>query len=437
MPKDAVVVLITATTPWPLSARLAVRLIAHGCIVHALCPREHVLTAVTGMGSVQHYSGIDSMAALERAVAVSRPDIVMPCDDRAVWQLHDLHAGRPELRELIENSIGSSGSFPLVRSRADLMALARHVGVRVPETRVVRSADDIRGWFKGHSGSAVVKLDGTWGGRGVQIAGAERDAMAAWLQFTAREAPGTGLKRWIIDRDPLAFWSKQSHQARTVSIQEFIRGRPANAMLAAWRGELLGLVSVEVLCTQGPTGASTIVRIIHHPEIERFAQALVSRLGLSGFHGLDFIVEEGSETPYLIELNARCTQLGHLVLPGQGDLAGLLCAALGAPGGSRTELPIDRDIIAFFPQALTWNPDSVYMQQCHHDVPWTEPALVRELVRDPWPERQWLSRFYNRMRGRGRKHLPDVVNLLDLAHKGRESGGSVIAAPVTRMPDSR
>jgi len=34
-------------------------------------------------------------------------------------------------------------------------------------------------------------------------------------------------------------------------------------------------------------------------------------------------------------------------------------------------------------------------------VPWTEPDLVRELVRLPWPERSLLARLTERLRGTG------------------------------------
>jgi hypothetical protein len=415
MANRSAVVLITATTPWPLSARLAVRLIAHGCVVHALCPRQHGLTKVSGIARGHRYTGLDSLAALERAVAASRPSLIVPSDDRAVWQLHDLHARRPDWSELIETSIGSARSFATARSRCGLMDIAGTLGVRVPQTAIIRSPEDIRTWFDGRPGPAVVKLDGTWGGHGVQVVGSAGEAVDAWRRFTAPEPPGTALKRCMIDRDPLAFWPRQSRQTPVVSIQEFIAGRPANAMLAAWRGELLGLASVEVLCSQGVTGASTIVRLMRHGEITRTAGLLVRHLGLSGFHGLDFILDEATGAPFLIELNPRCTQLGHLVLPAQGDLAGLVCAALGAPGTPQPEPPIDRDVIAFFPQALAWNPDSPHMQRCHHDVPWSEPALVRELLLEPWPERQWLSRVYHQMRGRQRNRLPSVANFHRLA----------------------
>ena len=435
--KSSIVVLITATTLWPLSARLAVRLIAHGCRVHALSPWGHALNAVTGMGKVHHYAGFDPLAALEKAIRASRPDVIMPCDDRAVWQLHELHAGKPDLRELIEASLGAAQGFPVVRCRARLMEAAKEAGIRVPATGIIRSPGDIQAWFDAHPSTAVVKLDGTWGGSGVKVVRSVEEAAEAWTRFTTPEARGTRLKRWTIDRDPLAFWSPAAGRAVTVSIQQFIPGRPANAMLAARRGALLGLVSVEVLCSQGPTGASTVVHLIDDPEIEHIARCLVGKLGLSGFHGLDFMLEEGSGLPYLIELNARCTQLGHLILPRHGDLAGVLAEAWGACGPARHDLPIDRGTIAFFPQALAWNPDSPHMQQCHHDVPWSEPALVRELLRDPWPERRWLSRVYNRLRGTRRLPLPNPASLLRMAASDRHLADPLVLGTVKQVTDTR
>ena len=425
------VALIIATTPWPLSSRLAVRMIAHGCEVAALCPRGHVLANVSGIGALYQYRSRNSVAALERALAASAPDIVVPCDDRAVWQLHDLHTSRPDLRELIETSLGQAAAFPILRSRSRLMEAARDCGVRVPESQALESASDVREWYRTRPGPAVVKVDGTWGGSGVQIVHSAEQALHAWQRFSMPERPGSSLKRWLVNADPLAFWKGPSPH---ISIQGFIPGRPANCMIAAWRGRLLGIVSVEVLCTQGKTGASTIVRLVRNDEMVRNAERLTERLGLSGFHGIDYMLEEETGTPFLIELNARCTQLGHLLLPGQGDLAGMLCTQLGARtrGGAQAELPIDRDIIAFFPQALAWNPDSPYMQQCHHDIPWTQPELLRELLRDPWAERRWLSRLYHWVRGKERSPAPNVVNFLRLA---AENGFA--SSPVRELSDKR
>lgn len=400
--------MITASTPWPLSARLAVRLIAHGCAVSALCPRGHTLSRVARIERIYRYGGPRSIAGLERAIRQARPDFIVPCDDRAVWQLQELHAQRPDLRALIEKSIGPAQSFPAVGSRTGLMEVARQAGLRVPATRLIHSESDIHAWFDELPGAAVMKLDGTWGGRGVAFVESAAEAVTCWRRFDAPQPRGLPVKRWVIDRDPLAFWSGARAPGRAISLQKFVPGALANAMAACWRGTVLGIVSVDVLCTQGRAGASTIVRLVRNEEIAQAATALVRALGLSGFCGLDFVLEEGTGAAYLIELNARCTQLGHLVLPGQGDLAGFLSAQLGAPGVSEAELPIDREIIAFFPQALFWNPESPYMQQCHHDVPWSEPALVRELMQVPWAERRWLFRLYHRLRGRPPSPLPSA-----------------------------
>lgn len=420
------VALIIATTPWPLSARLAVRLIRHGCSVDALCPRGHALRKVTGIRALHSYSGPDPMAALERAIAASRPDVLVPCDDRTVSQLHVLHEDRPDLRQLIQRSLGSPQSFPVLRSRAGLMQWAAQTGIRVPRTQPIGSREDIVAWFRDRRGRAVVKLDGSWGGTGVRVVESAEEAISAWHRFARRRSRLVAWKRSLVDHDPLAFASGYRPEPRAMSIQEFIPGRPANTMVAAWMGGLLGMVSVEVLCAQDPTAPSTIVRLIQNEEMACVSAQLVAGLGLSGFHGLDFILEEGTNVPYLIEVNARCTQLGHLVLPEQGDLAGMLCAKIGCRLQLQPDAAIAGSLVAFYPQALACNPCSPYLPQSHHDVPWEEPRLVRKLIRNRWVARQWLARVYGWLRGRESNPVPGIMEFLrSVAQSGPHHSGHI------------
>ena len=105
-------------------------------------------------------------------------------------------------------------------------------------------------------------------------------------------------------------------------------------------------------------------------------------------------------------MNPRCTQLGHLALKNRGDLAGLFCAKLkgtnvrgpsagsSEPGPSPSP-PIQNDVIAFFPQSLLSHPRGGVAQGAHLDVPWDDPALVRELMRPSAPDRRLIARIYH------------------------------------------
>jgi ATP-grasp domain len=386
---DRPVVLIGATMWWPLSARLAMALIRHGCRVSAVCPPRHPLRFVRGIEGLYPYKG----PALRRAITASRPDIVVPCDDGVVWQLHSLHGIHPDVRLLIERSLGPPEMYPTIRSRGRVLQAAAELGIRVPPTETLNSEQQLGGWCA--ETAAVLKLDGTWGGTGVEIAHSPGEALAAFRRMAKPQGASVAWKRSLVNRDPFALWAWRNREEPRVTIQQFIPGRPANTMFACWQGEVLSIVTVEVVSAQGTTGAATVVRLIHNAEIAEAARLIARRFRLNGFHGLDFVLESGTGAAYLIELNPRSTQLGHLRLPGQGDLAGVFSAKLKGEDPPLEGDPITSDTVAFFPQAFSWNPQSPYLHRGYHDVPWEEPGLLRELLREPWPDRQWLARLYH------------------------------------------
>jgi len=396
---DRPMVLLGATVWWPLSARLAMALIRHGCSVSAVCPPGHPLRYVRGVDSFYPYKG----QALKRAIVTSRPDIIVPCDDAVVWQLHTLHRSESKLRPLIEYSLGPPEMYPAVRSRGEVLQAAAELGIRTPATEVLVSEELPGNWCAKTAG--VLKLDGTWGGTGVEMAHSREEALAAFRRL-AKPQRAAVWKQLLIGRDPFALWPWSSGDTRRVTIQQFIGGRPANTMFACWQGEVLSIVTVEVVCAGGATGAATVVRLIQNTEIAEAARLIARRFMLNGFHGLDFVLESGTGAAYLIELNPRCTQLGHLRLPGHGDLAGSLVARLRGEDPPPEDDPIASETIAFFPQAFNLNPQSPYLHRGYHDVPWEEPGLLRELLREPWPDRQWAARLYHFFRPPNRQ--PEV-----------------------------
>jgi hypothetical protein len=387
-------VLLVAAKWWPLSARMAIALLQNDCVVSAVCPRPHLLTFVDGISKIYAYSSADSLASLHKAVGDAKPDIIVPCDDGAASQCRALYELDSSLRPLIERSLGSPDSFSILDSRYRFLSIARELGLRVPKTQEVSRANDLIEWHRTTCNNSVFKVDGDSGGNGVRICGSLAESLAAWE--TLRHAPSrlTAWKRIVVDRDPLALWLRK--QPRRATVQQYIDGRPANSMVFSWQGRVSALVSVVVVAADGPTGAATIVRIVNDASMERAAQVLASKLHLSGFFGLDFVIEGATGIPYLIEINPRCTQLGHLALAGGGSLAAALAATLrGEPGPASVATPVG-ERVALFPQALAAGPVcKAYVDASIQDVPIGAPRLVAEMLRGAWPGRQFASRLYH------------------------------------------
>ena len=388
--------LVVAAKWWPSSARLAVALRRHGCNVAAVCPAGHPLTYVSGIRRIYRYRGVFSLSSLSRALKENRPDVVIPCDDGVVAQLHALHELDSSLRSLIERSLGPSETYSVVESRFQFLSAALELGICVPRTRRVEKPEDLVRWHADNASATVLKVDGESGGNGVRISHTLDESLAAWRELRVPCGFATAWKRLAIDRDPLALWLHQRQSVREVSVQEFIPGRPANSMLVCWGGELLSMVSVAVVATQGPTGAATVVRVIQNAQMKRAAELIVSRLSLSGFYGLDFIMESGTGVPHLIEMNPRCTQLGHIEFAGQGCLAGALSAVLRGEPRPQIHNPVRDNTIALFPQALAaGDACRPHIEASYHDVPSEEPRLMNELMLESWPQRRWGARLYH------------------------------------------
>ena len=392
-------VLIVAAKWWPSSARLAIALIRSGCRVGAVYPFGHPLRFISGIDYIRRYRGIRSLSSLRESIVEWRPDVVIPCDDGVVAQLHELHRQDPAMRELIERSIGSPEGYSVVGSRYQLLNTAETLGIRVPKTVRVSCAQDIVAWHQDHESVSVLKVDGESGGNGVRISRSLDESLAAWRELSKRPSAAHAGKRLAIDRDPLAIWMRSNRNGREVTIQEFVAGRPANSMLVCREGTVVSQASVVVIASGGATGAATIIRHVNDRRMAQAGELLAAKLHLSGFSGLDFMIEAETGNPFLIEMNPRCTQLGHLEFAGQGSLAAAYSADLKSEPNDYPLHPIRAGTIALFPQAFCKAfAQSPHLDSSYHDIPWEEPRLVRELMMEPWHIRRWAARLYHLFR---------------------------------------
>ena len=394
-------ILIVSSCWWAFPARLAIAFASIGHRVEAICPGHHPLAKIKAVRTVYRYSPLRPLEALAKAIKRAEPALIVPCDDRAIAHLHELHASglaSSALNAVIERSLGPADSFPVADRRSDLIAIAHAEGIRAPDMVRVTTADELKVALDQVGLPAVMKVDGTWGGLGVRVVHSLAEAATAMKALSRPVGAARALKRLVVDRDPFFLMPVFNGFRPVVNVQRFVEGTPANSAVVCWNGELLASISVAAMRTRGAQGASTVVRVIDHPEMTEAGAKLVRRLGLSGFCGFDFLLETGTCAAHLIEMNGRTTPISHLPLAEGRNLVTALATRLDGITAISPMPPIAQDIIAFFPQAWLLEPNSELLHTSYHDVPWGEQRLVRELMKLPWPERGFLARFLSRLR---------------------------------------
>src|ERR1700684_1938851 len=140
--------LVATTYKWYPTARLAVALAKAGFQVEAVCPSGHPMFKTSAVRELHSYSVFSPVRSFAAAILATKPDLVIPGDDTAVQHLHRLYEVKrsdngagSSFCALLERSMGSAESFPIVYSRTAFMEVAREEGVRVPDTAVALRGD--------------------------------------------------------------------------------------------------------------------------------------------------------------------------------------------------------------------------------------------------------------------------------------------------------
>jgi ATP-grasp domain len=394
-------ILLASSTWWAFPAKLAIAFATTGATVNAVCASHHPLHKTSMVSRCFHYSAVRPLKALTRAITLANPVLIVPCDDRTVRHLHALYTScrlrNSPIADVIELSLGNSGSFDIADGRYDLILLARKMGVRAPEMLQIDKVKDLTAGLAQVGLPAIMKVDGTWGGLGVKVVESAEQAIRTFVDLSRPLSASRVVKRQLFDRDPFTFLPWFHRERPIVSIQSFVPGRPANCTVACWKGEVFAYIGAEVVSANSEFGASTVVRVIEQVEMRRAATSLVKRLGLSGFCGFDFVID-ATGIAHLVEMNPRATPLTHLALgPGRDPVAALSSLVIGQAFVSRAAVT-NGDVVSFFPQAWLQNPLSDTLRTSFHDVPWEEPDLVRELTKIPWPERGFLTALSRQVR---------------------------------------
>ncbi len=321
-----------------------------------------------------------------------RPDWIIPLDDMATWQLRSLAVGRrvrADVARLIITSLGDPNGYRAAVSRGDLLDLASRLGVRVPRSRAASSIHEAIAHAAGIGYPLMLKLEHTCGGAGVQrIDDAEQ-------LIGAMQAAGLGTghaAKKLRTMAKLLVWRAAGLtdlDAAPAGVQACVEGRLALRTVAAVEGRVLAGVNFSAVSVHPePTGASTVLRPIDHPEMERAAAKIVKALGASGLLSFDFLISPKDNSAALIEMNARPVGSAHLGARIGHDVCGALAAHIaGRPIPTETTASVPDLEIALFPKELERDPASVRLapgSAVLHDVPWDDAPVIAAY-------RDWLA----------------------------------------------
>ncbi len=377
---------------------MAIALANAGFAVEAVCPSRHPLSQTRITQRIHAYHALAPLNSFAAAITTARPDLIIPGDDLATLQLHQLHQRERSngksgatVCALIERSLGAPEHFPVMFARNTFMGLAEEQGVRSPKTAVITDFDDLRRWACRTGFPLVLKADGTSGGRGVRIVHTLEDAERAFRALAAPPALARAGKRALLDGDFTLLRPSLLRVRSIVSAQSFVRGREATAAIACWNGGVLASLHFEVIRKVQALGHATVVRKIENEEMSVAAERVVRRLRLSGLHGLDFMLEENGKA-HLIEINPRLTQIGHLTLGPRRDLPAALYAAISGETVKPAPRVTENDTITLFPQEWIRDAASPFLSSGYHDIPWQEPDLVSACILSRRKQSAWYSK---------------------------------------------
>ena len=225
--------------------------------------------------------------------------------------------------------------------------MAESLGIACPKTEFLSNTFALERQINKVAFPVLIKADKSFGGRGVRLVNNQSELRAVVTELSLPQSLPGPLRRLLGRYLKTAFFCWPREWPRTMSLQQFVEGRPCNRAVVCWKGKVLAGVTVDVLATAYLFGPATVGKVIDHPDIALAAEAIVAKLRLSGFVGFDFVLDHANKA-WFLEMNLRATPTCHLCPPGQ-DLAGSFFSQI-AGGSPRANNPIMKEkIFSLFP----------------------------------------------------------------------------------------
>ena len=194
---------------------------------------------------------------------------------------------RDRILKVTKTAMLDTATLMRLHSKAQLADLAREIGIDTPEIVVPRSTEEARRLIAEIDLPIVVKMQQTSGAAGLRIVHDRSELEKKYFDVVRVNSLGE-------DNLPM--------------FQQLIRGPTTCTLELCNRGEVLGEVMYRGVRTMPRTGGTTMFReSMSDPACSEAAAKIVSHLGFHGLCGFDFVIDEKSGRPYLVDGNCRIT----------------------------------------------------------------------------------------------------------------------------------
>ena len=232
------------------------------------------------------------LAFVEGLLAAQPFDVLLPIHEQGFLLARAQH----RLPDRVGLALPEFESYRAVHNKAGFSRLLDALGLPQPPTRIVRSADELRGAIRF---PCVVKTSIGTASRGVRFVRDDAD-----LERALHELGAGG-----------AF-------AGEVLVQDFVAGAIEKAQGVFCRGRLLGFHAYRQIAA-GAGGGEAIKQSVGRPQLRELLATIGAKLAWHGALSVDTILPDSGATPLLIDCNPRLVEPMSAYLAGL-DLVGLL-----------------------------------------------------------------------------------------------------------------
>ena len=369
------VLLVSTASQWLGTARMPRAFANAGFAVTLLAPRGSLAARSRHVSRVAYLSPtatpMEWLMLLVQTIDSVLPEMLVPCDEMAVRLLFTLVLAPPagiepsllaRLVDLISRSMGDPRHYAASIDKTLLPAAATELGVPMPPCAVAKGIDDAIAHAATLGYPVVVKQRFGFAGRGVAVV-SSRDGLAAAVKALLRP-------------DQLDLGERLPPR---LLVQAYITGPHHSQALVAHRGELLASFAWERFVATAPVkGQTSVVRFIRSPATRVNSETLARGLGINGFFNVQFVIDDATGIPYLLEINRRVVTHMHLGERVGRDLPRALMRALeGLPSETPTAVAEEAGgKIVVFPREWLRDRHSRHLAELPVDVPWDDPALL-------------------------------------------------------------